>query len=123
MNRKESLNDYTNEELYSICSEVLLRMIEGTWELKRCKPIEVLDKMTMEWISVEERLPPQDGSPFLCFDPNQRKNFVNACIYVVHYEEETEYQEAGYIEVGGECYFRWSPTHWMELPQPPTDNK
>lgn len=75
----------------------------------------------MEWISVKDRLPPEDGTPFLCYDPNQIDNFPLACIYVVHYENETSYTKAGYIETGGECYFKWEPTHWMPLPQPPKD--
>ncbi len=72
-----------------------------------------------KWISVEEKEPPKDGTPFLCFDPQQAKNFVHGCIYVVRFEEETNHSKAGYVECGGECYFKWTPTHWMPLPKPP----
>jgi hypothetical protein len=73
----------------------------------------------MEWISIKEKEPPKDGTPFLCYDPNQENNFPKASIYVVCFEEETTYSKAGYIEAGGECYFFWDPTHWMPLPEPP----
>lgn len=75
----------------------------------------------MEWISVEKKEPPKDGTPFLCYDPDQIDNFPNALIYVVHFEKETHFSRAGYIETGGECYFKWTPTHWMPLPKPPKD--
>lgn len=74
-----------------------------------------------KWISVKDKEPPKDGTPFLCYDPNQIDNFPLATIYVVHFEKETTYSNEGYIEVGGECYFRWNPTHWMPLPESPKD--
>ncbi len=72
-----------------------------------------------EWIKVEDQLPPQDGTPFLCYDPNKIANFPKACIYVVCFQKETICLRGGYIECGGECYFPWEPTHWMPLPEPP----
>ncbi len=75
----------------------------------------------MEWVSVKDKEPPKDGTPFLCFYPNQAHNFVHACIYVVRFEEKTNYSRAGYIEAGGECYFEWIPTHWMALPERPKE--
>ena len=75
----------------------------------------------MKWISVKERVPPKDGTPFLCYDPKQIDNFQNAVIYVVRFEHETYFSRGGYIEAGGECYFIWEPTHWMPLPEPPIE--
>ena len=69
-----------------------------------------------EWISVKDNEPPKDGTPFLCYDPNQINNFPKALIYVVRFEEENIFSDEGYFEAGGECYFKWQPTHWMPLP-------
>jgi len=75
--------------------------------------------MKNDWVKVEDQEPPKDGKPFLCYDPKQEDNFPDAKIYVVKWEEETKYSSSGYIECGGECYFKWDPTHWMPLPEVP----
>ncbi len=80
-----------------------------------------MERNDMEWISIKDKEPPKDGSPFLCYDPKQKDNFPYACVYVVRFEEETSYSRAGYIEAGGECYFQWEPIYWMPLPDKPKD--
>lgn len=74
-----------------------------------------------EWINIKDEFPPNDGTPFLCYDPKQVNNFDKACIYVVCFKKETVFYKAGFIEAGGECYFEWEPTHWMPLPSPPKE--
>ena len=70
-----------------------------------------------EWISIKDKEPPKDGTPFLCYDPNSDEN---STIYVVVWKKSRWIDEPdAYIESGGECYFRWNPTHWMPLPLPP----
>lgn len=70
----------------------------------------------MNWIKIEDQLPPQDGSPFLGYDPkkeNQGKIYVikvdlfRTCIF--------------YTEADGEDWTEWTPTHWMHLPPAPTE--
>jgi Protein of unknown function (DUF551) len=75
----------------------------------------------MKWVSVKDKEPPKDGTPFLCYDPKQPDVYSDASIYVVRFQNETYYQRGGYIETGGECYFSWEPTHWMPLPKPPEE--
>lgn len=75
----------------------------------------------MEWVSVKDKQPPKDGTPFLCYDPKQTESWPKAKIYVVCFEEETNLRDGGYVEAGGECYFTWNPTHWMPLPKTPKD--
>jgi len=74
-----------------------------------------------EWISVKEKLPPQDGSPFLGYDPNAEKT---GKIYVLIYIPKKKFSERlsleeCYREASGESYFTWEPTHWMPLPEAP----
>jgi len=60
----------------------------------------------MEWISVEERLPEDDYTDVLAW---------NGRLARVAYIHETEgwcYSET--------CYPRSDVTHWMPLPEPPT---
>jgi len=68
------------------------------------------------WISVKDKLPPQDGTQFLGFDPMHSE----AKIYVLVYIPEKKYphgeffklsHEAYYQEAAGEGYFQWEPTH------------
>jgi len=75
--------------------------------------------MNDKWIKCSDISPPQDGTPFLCFDPSQKYNFNHALIYVVRFKIDKLYCEYGYVEAGGECYFEWKPTHWMPLPENP----
>ena len=71
----------------------------------------------MDWIDIKDKSPPQDGTPFLGYDPNSQ--FEKATIYVLVYSPATNYSDEGYLEAGGECYFKWEITHWMPLPKPP----
>lgn len=70
----------------------------------------------MKWINVKDRIPPQDGTPFLGYDPKDDEK-----IYVLIYARATNYSDECYREAAGECYFTWNPTHWMPLPEPPKD--
>ena len=79
----------------------------------------------MEWINIKDKIPPQDGSPFLGYD-HDADDFGK--IYVLIYVNEKKYPPGefhklshdGYFqEASGECYFKWNPTHWMPLPEPP----
>jgi len=78
----------------------------------------------MNWISVEDQLPPQDGSPFLGYDP-EAEDYGK--IYVLIYDPERRFtgefaklsRDARYLEASGEGYFTWNPSHWMPLPEPP----
>lgn len=81
----------------------------------------------MEWISVKDRLPPQDGSPFLGYDAEKEDTgkiyvliYVPAKKYPPGEFEKLSYEEH-YLEASGEGYFTWNPTHWMPLPQPPKE--
>ncbi len=77
----------------------------------------------MEWISVEDRLPPHDGTHFLGYSEKSE----DAVIYVLIYDPGTQYEgefsrcsrSSSYREAGGECYFTWEISHWMPLPLPP----
>jgi hypothetical protein len=80
-----------------------------------------------EWIGVKEILPPQDGTPFIGYDPNADEP---GKIYVLIYVPEKIYppgeffrlsHQSYYQEASGEGYFKWNPTHWMPLPEPPND--
>ena len=79
----------------------------------------------MEWISVRDKEPPKDGSPFLGYDPDAEDLGKT---YVLIYIPEKKYppgeffklsHDAYYREASGEEYFEWKPTHWMPLPEPP----
>jgi hypothetical protein len=81
----------------------------------------------MEWIKCSEREPPKDGTPFLGFDPLIEDL---GKIYVLIYVPEKKYplgeffklsNEGCYEEASGECYFKWNPTHWMQLPEFPKE--
>ena len=71
------------------------------------------------WINVKEKLPPQDGTPFLGYDAS-KDNFGK--IYVLVFEESRTYAQvtydAQYVEASGEGYSQWNPTHWMPMPSP-----
>ena len=75
------------------------------------------------WQPIESA--PKDGSSFLCYDPNHSEEKI----YVVKYRpaqvsygiwSNCSYPES-FTEASGEEYFIWKPTHWMPLPQPPTE--
>jgi len=79
----------------------------------------------MEWISLKDKLPPQDGTSFLGYDPDADDP---GKIYVLIYVPEKKYPpgeferlsyDAHYLEASGEGYFKWEPTHWMPLPSIP----
>lgn len=81
----------------------------------------------MQWIKVEDKLPPQDGTPFLGYDPTSDEL---SKIYVLIYVPEKKYppgefeklsRKECYQEAGGETYFTWNPTFWMPLPSTPKD--
>lgn len=81
----------------------------------------------MNWIKVEDHLPPQDGTAFLGYDPNMDQL---SKIYVLIYVPEIKYppgefeklsRKECYLEAGGEGYFTWNPTYWMPLPNLPED--
>jgi len=81
----------------------------------------------MKWISVKDQVPPQDGSPFLGYDASKENNgkiyvlvFVKEKLYPPGAFEKLSYDDH-YLEASGESYFRWEPSHWMQLPQPPGD--
>jgi hypothetical protein len=127
MKRKESLRDYTNEELYQFmevnevtdtmhlgcfCSEILRRMIEGTWELKRCQPI---------WISVKDRLPKQKEFVGYTYDGKNIRRDVYYNLFSGTWESD---DRTGWHSLAMGWYKEeQNTTHWMELPEPPTDNK
>ena len=79
----------------------------------------------MTWIDIKDKLPPQNGTPFLGYDPSAEDA---GKIYVLIYApgkkfptgsfEYLSYKER-YLEASGEGYFTWNPTHWMPLPSPP----
>ncbi len=77
------------------------------------------------WTKLEDQLPPQDGTPFLGYDPSIEEE---GKIYVLIYVPERKYppgefealsRKACYKEASGEGYFTWKPTHWMPLPEKP----
>lgn len=79
----------------------------------------------MNWISIKDKLPPQDGTPFIGYDPDADDL---GKIYVLIYIPAKKYpcgeffklsHEGYYRESAGEYYFTWNPTHWMELPESP----
>ncbi len=78
-----------------------------------------------EWIKVVDRLPPQDGTPFLGYDPKKDPEgkiyvliFVNGKKYPPGEFQKLSYEDH-YLEASGEGYFMWEPTHWMPLPESP----
>ncbi len=78
----------------------------------------------LEWVSVKDKVPPQDGRSFLGFDPeNNEKIYVLVWDPPIKYTGELERcsREGCYREASGECYFHWIPTHWMPLPSPPKE--
>lgn len=80
----------------------------------------------MKWISFKDRLPPQDGTAFLCYDPFSTDT---SKIYVIVYDKGVVYtgdlarcsRDACYREACGEGWFTWNPSHWMPLPEPPKE--
>lgn len=81
----------------------------------------------MEWIRLEDQLPPRDGSPFLGYSPEADElSKIYVLVYVASKIYKGEFSrlshDSFYREAGGECYFTFIPTHWMPLPVPPKDN-
>ena len=81
-----------------------------------------------EWIRIKNKLPPHDGTEFLGYDPNKD----SGKIYVLVFEPAVTYHGKGfercsreecYRESSGERYFKWEPTHWMPLPESPSERK
>jgi hypothetical protein len=72
-----------------------------------------------EWRPIETA--PKDGTAILIWPTkrefNQRND--NLISYVVRWND----REQGWIEAEGEEYDSFSPTHWMPLPEPPTEDK
>lgn len=62
----------------------------------------------MEWISVEDRLPDQDGRYLIC------DKFGN--INMRRYTKCSNYP----FDIGPDHKQYFMPTHWAELPEPPS---
>lgn len=80
----------------------------------------------MDWISVKDKEPPKDGTPFLGYDHDAEDyGKIYVLIYVPALEFSGEFsglnRKECYQEASGEGYFTWNPTHWMPLPEPPKD--
>jgi hypothetical protein len=61
------------------------------------------------WVSVEERLPKENGGLFLVCDKHDR-----VCESAYDVEDDIWYRQSGTV-----LY----PTHWMPLPQPPVNKE
>lgn len=68
--------------------------------------------LSLCWQPIETA--PKDR-PILCYDPNQPTP-----VSVV--ECSTFHDKPYWITCVGEHYYIWNPTHWMDLPGPPTSD-
>ena len=58
---------------------------------------------------------PKDGTPILIYEPP----YFDATPHATYVCSWDTYKEA-WVEHSGECYAQYEPTHWMPLPEPPT---
>lgn len=65
----------------------------------------------MEWIKCSERMP-ETGDDVLVYCPDTNEQFV-----AVTWDGSTDFQYARYETVNIVC----EPTHWMPLPEPPSE--
>lgn len=87
--------------------------------------------MTMNWISVKDKLPEKNGD-CLTYTPPQRPgwkgsikiaSFAKDLYDIDEYDFEGEHR-AGWYELDSEYgYFEWiGITHWQTLPEPPKED-
>ncbi len=79
----------------------------------------------MEWISFKDQEPPKDGSHILCYDPTHDEAKIYVVKYIPGYKPfySQEMFNGKWEEAAGEGYFEWNPTHWMPLPEEPSEPK
>ena len=83
------------------------------------------DVVWMEWISVEDRLPENDGSYLVTINPFGGRKYVDVRWFAKDGEAVDEYELAGQENVWYYYDSEWgyisvdSITNWMPLPQPP----
>ena len=78
-----------------------------------------------DWISVDDRLPENDGSYLVTINSFGERKYINVRRFAKDGEAVNEYELAGQENVWYYYDSEWgyisidSVTHWMPLPQPP----
>ena len=107
----------TNKEAAGILisQAIILERASGKSTLERirieaiCKAVEALEKQaTQEWISVDDRLPEEDGYYLCCI----KSSLYPDRVYIDILECDKGSFEEGHI-------YTDTVTHWMLLPEPP----
>ena len=76
----------------------------------------------MDWQPIESA--PKDGTPVLLFDPVFQRHigsFVEEWYKTEYVPEHRTYTRQKWVCWSNRTNLDFKPTHWMPLPEPPTD--
>lgn len=69
------------------------------------------------WTEIAKKEPPNDGTPFIAYDPKEEARDQ----IVILYYSESRMKSLGnpYEELHASRHYTWKPTHWKKRPKPP----